>query len=73
MTTSTDIVVLIRPYLEDCPPWDVDIDEAMLTEIAEDIFTQFDFTPIFNQIDELAFAILRKRGLYPATAGESNA
>ena len=69
MTTSTDIVVLIRPYLEDCPPWDGDIDKAVLTEIAEDIFTQFDFTPIFNQIDELACAILRKRGLYPAIAG----
>lgn len=70
MTASTDIVVLIEPYLEDCPPWDVAIDQAILTEIAEDIFTRFDFTPIFNQIDELACAILRERGLAPATAGD---
>jgi hypothetical protein len=71
MTYATDIVVLIRPYLEDCPPWDVDIDQATLAEIAEDIFTRFDFTPIFNQIDELACAILRERGLSSPTAGES--
>ena len=70
MTTSTDIVVLIQPYLKDCPPWDIDIDQATLTEIAEDVFTRFDFTPIFDQIDELASAILRERGLAPATAGD---
>ena len=71
MTTSTDIVVLILPYLEDCPPWDEDIDQAMLTEIAEDIFTRFDCTPIFNQIDELACAILRERALSSPTAGDA--
>ena len=60
-----DILVLIQPYLDENPPWDIEINEALLPEIAQEVFSRFDFTPIYDQIDRLACQILRERGMDP--------
>jgi hypothetical protein len=60
MTNSTDIVVLIQPYLEDCPPWDEEINPSLLPKIAQEIAKRFDYALIFDKIDELACQALRE-------------
>jgi hypothetical protein len=63
-----DIHVFIQPYLDDCPPWDIEIDDTLLPEIAQEVFSRFDFMPIYDQIDRLACQILRERGIEPCPA-----
>ena len=63
------VLVDIDAYLKDCPPWDGDCEgltDQVLREVAEDVFSRFDFTEIYGQIDELCCSILRERGLKPS-------
>ena len=74
MSNPNWITVSIDDYLKDCPPYDTEIDEAILPEIAAEIAQRFDSTEIYGQIDELCCLLLRKRGidpLAPATAGDT--
>lgn len=55
----------IDQYLEDCPPWDIEIDPALLSEVSEEIERRFDSAEIYNQISTLACLLLRERGVEP--------
>ena len=71
MSNPPRIVVEIDGYLHDCPPYDNSIDETILPEVAAEIFLRFDFTEIYNQIDELCCAILRERGIEPSAPAQA--
>lgn len=57
--------VSIDTYLKDCPPYDSEVDKAILPEVAAEIVRRFDFTATYDQIDKLCCAILRERGIEP--------
>jgi hypothetical protein len=57
----TLIRVEIDSHLRDCPPRDEPIDEASITFIAEEIARRFDYTSVYDQIDEIACQILREQ------------
>jgi hypothetical protein len=62
-SSTLDVRVSVTAYLTDCPPWDTEIDQALIPEIAEEICRKFDPTSIYDQIDQLGCLILRERGL----------
>lgn len=57
------LVIEIEPYLRDCPLDGIELPDDLLREIGEEIYSRFDFTDVFDQIDELARLSLRERGL----------
>lgn len=57
------LVIEIEPYLRDCPLDGIELPDDVLREIGEEIYSRFDFTDVFDQIDELARLSLRERGL----------
>jgi hypothetical protein len=63
MSNPNWIVVEVEGHLDDCPPYDKSIDQPLIPEIAKEIIKRFDFTPIYDQIDEIACQVLRERGL----------
>lgn len=66
---SHEINVDIDAYLKDCPPWDGDAEcltEDVLQEVAVEVSLRFDSTSIYDQIDRLACAVLRERGIKPS-------
>ena len=62
------ITVNVAIYLEECPPWDQEIDASLIPELAQEISRRFDCTAMYAQIDELAYLLLRERGLEPSDA-----
>lgn len=71
MANPNRITVCIDDYLRDCPPYDNEIDEAILPEIAAEIVRRFDCTNIYNQIDELCCLLLRERGIEPSAPAQA--
>ena len=65
MSNPAWIVAEIDDHLRDNPPWDQEIDESLIPEIAREVCSKFDYTPIWDSVDRLACAILRSRGLGP--------
>jgi hypothetical protein len=75
-TLDDDVVADLLSYLRHwCHPYDSELDEAILPEIAADIARRFDSTEIYGQIDELCCLILREHGIdpsAPAAAGDDS-
>jgi hypothetical protein len=61
MSNSSWIHVDIDSYLQECPPWDQDIDPASIPALAKEVASRFDSTGIYDQLDKLACAVLRER------------
>lgn len=61
ITVSVDICA----QLSDNPPWDQNIPEEEISCIAEEVRGRFDYTAIYDQIDSIACAVLRERGMGP--------
>lgn len=55
----------ICAQLSDNPPWDQEIPKEKIFDIAEEVFARFDSTAICDQIDSIACAVLRERGMGP--------
>lgn len=70
--SNADITVSVEPYLNDCPPWDIEIDQALLPEIAAEICRRFDCTQVFDQVNEIACQLLRERGMDPSPGESEN-
>ena len=70
MSNPNWLIVEIEPYLRDCPIDDVELSEDLLKEIATEISSRFDWTEVYDQIDELARLSLRERGLIQASTLE---
>jgi hypothetical protein len=66
MTNPAWITAAVDDHLRDNPPWDQEISEPLLREVAQEICAKFDYTPIWDSIDQLACMILRERGFGPA-------
>lgn len=62
----TSIGIDVMQYINDCPPSYDPIDEALISDLAEEIVRRFDCTGIYDQIDSLWCAILRERGTKPS-------
>lgn len=62
----TLIRVDIEEHLRDCPPWDEPIDETLIPEFAAEIARRFDYTAVYDQIDQLGCQLLREHKLKPA-------
>ena len=60
------IDVDINAYLRDCPPQDEPIDKALIPQLAAEIARRFDYTQVYDQIDQIACQLLRERGLNTA-------
>jgi hypothetical protein len=63
MSNPAWISVDVSAHLDDCPPHDEPIDEALIPNIAQEICRRFDYTIIYNLIDEYACQVLRERGI----------
>lgn len=63
--TSVKLSVDICAQLSDNPPWDQEIPGEKIFDIAEEVFARFDSTAIYDQIDSIACAVLRERGMGP--------
>jgi hypothetical protein len=63
MSNSNQITVDINSYLNDCPPHDTSIPDELNSVIAKEIADNFDYTLVYNEIDRLACAAMRKHGL----------
>ena len=61
MSNPSWIHVDIDSYLQECPPWDQDIDPASIPALAKEVASRFDSTDIYDQLDQLACAVLRER------------
>ena len=57
------ITVNVLTYLSECLPQAIEIEEAALPEIAEEVARRFDSSEIFEQIDNLTSIVLRERKL----------
>ena len=68
MSNPTWITVDVAAYLKDCPPWDQEIDASLIRELAQEISRRFDCADMYDQIDDLAYLLLRERGLGPDEA-----
>lgn len=64
------ISVDICAQLSDNPPWDQEIPEEEILGIAEEVLARFDSTAIYDQIDSIACAALRERGMGPKEENE---
>ena len=60
-----NITVDVAANLRDNPPWDQEIPEALIPELAQTICERFDYTCVYDRLDILACALLRERGLGP--------
>jgi len=67
MSNPNWLILEIEPYLRECPIDDVVVSEDLLKEIATEISLHFDWTEVYDQIDELARISLRERGLIQAS------
>ena len=63
--TTVKLSVDICAQLSDNPPWDQEIPAEKIFDIAEEVFARFDSTAIYDQIDSIACAVLRERGMGP--------
>ncbi len=63
MSNPAWIVVDLSSYLSDCPPYDESIDPEILDEVAQEVCRRFDYTPIYDQIDQYACQVLREKGI----------
>lgn len=63
--TTVKLSVDICAQLSDSPPWDQEIPAEKIFDIAEEVFARFDSTAIYDQIDSIACAVLRERGMGP--------
>lgn len=70
MSNPTWITVDVAGNLRDNPPWDQEIPEALIPELAQTICERFDSTAIYDQLDLVACALLRERGLGPESASD---
>ena len=61
--TTVKLSVDICAQLSDNPPWDQEIPAEKIFDIAEEVFARFDSTAIQDQIDSIACAVLRERGM----------
>lgn len=59
------ISVNICSQLSDNLLWDQEIPEWLVSEIAKEVLARFDCTAIYDQIDSIACAVLRERGMGP--------
>lgn len=57
------INVVVDNHLTDCPPHDEAIPTELISEIAQEVCSRFDYTSIYDQIDTIACQILREKGL----------
>jgi hypothetical protein len=65
MSNPPWITADVAAHLADCPPWDQGIPESLIPELAQTICERFNYTPVYDQLDELACALLRERGMGP--------
>jgi hypothetical protein len=68
MSNPAWITVDVAGNLRDNPPWDQGLPEDLIPELAQTICERFDSTAIYDQLDQLACALLRERGLGPEGA-----
>jgi hypothetical protein len=67
MANPSWIVVDVEANLRDNPPWEMEIPEELIPDLAREICNRFDSTDIYDQLDTLACQLLRERGLSPST------
>jgi hypothetical protein len=70
MSNPNWLTVEVEAHLRDCPPWDCEVDEALIPELAAEICRDFDYTIVYDAIDSLACGLLRRRGLDPLDSDE---
>lgn len=63
MSNPNWIVVDIEDFLIDTPPHDVEIPGELISSIAKEVAQTFDYTDVYNKIDQLACAAMRNHGL----------
>lgn len=68
MSNPPWITTDVSAYLNDCPPWDQEIPASLIPELAQTICERFDYAAVYDQLDQLACALLRERGLGPDDA-----
>lgn len=60
MNTNSMITVDVKSHLVDCPPNDEGIDEELLLAVLKLVMLRFDYTPIYDAIDQIAAQALRE-------------
>jgi hypothetical protein len=63
MSNPNWIVVDVEPHLNDCPPYDEEIEGIDIAALAKEVCARFDYSLIFDSIDTIALTVLREKGL----------
>lgn len=63
MSNPNWITVDVEAYLTDTPPHDTEIPGELISKIAKEVAETFDYVSVYDKIDQLACAVMRKHGL----------